>query len=77
MGFFFETFSANSSGGFEGLETFFFFEKIVFSLISFHLYVSSFSLDPLISSFIFSLLFSFILSLLSSLHTQKRNQPHE
>ena len=39
--FFFETFWANSSGGFEGLETFFFFEKEL-SFLSFRFISMSF-----------------------------------
>ena len=59
---FFETFWANSSGGFGVLN---FSTKIIIPFITFHLYLSSFSLDPLIFSFIFSL--PFLFHLLSSL----------
>ena len=42
-------------------------KKEIFSFISFHLYLSPFSLDALIFSFVFSFMFSFILSPLSLL----------
>ena len=67
-GFFFETFWANSSGGFEGSETFFFEKK--FTSISFHLLFHRVSSRVLLllssSSLLFSLLLFFFSSLLLS-----------
>ena len=56
---FFETFWANSSGWFEGSETFFTTKKSLF-----HLYLSSFSLSSSLFFFILSLLLSCFFSLL-------------